>query len=158
MTKMKSRLIALVSAAALAFGAAAPASALSDQDRSALALILGAVVVGAIINDANKKKKRDDPPVVTRYGNDGWYDNRHDDDRDRWDRKHRRAIPAQCSFQVRGNYGRRDVVSARCLSEFGMGRNLPRDCAFDVRDGREIRRVYGARCLMDNGYKIAGLR
>jgi len=157
MTKVKTRLIALVSAAALALGAAAPASALNEREQNALALILGAVAIGAIVNDANKNNRRT-PPVVSRYGDDRWYDDRHDDGRDRWNKKHRRAIPAQCSFQVRGNYGRRDVVSARCLSEFGMGRDLPRNCAFDVRARRETRRVYGARCLMENGYKIAGLR
>ncbi len=86
------------------------------------------------------------------------YDDRYDDNRDHWNKKHRRTIPAQCSFQIRGNSGRRDVVSARCLSEFGMGRDLPRNCAFDVRTGRETRRVYGARCLQSNGFKIAGLR
>ncbi len=154
MTKIKSRLIALVAATALALGVAAPASALNEREQNALALILGAVALGAIINDANKKKNR---PTVSRYGNDYYDDDRRGDDRDRWHRKHQRVIPAQCSFQVRGSHGRRDVVSARCLSEFGMGRNLPRECAFDVRAGHDTRRVYGARCLMENGYRIAGL-
>jgi hypothetical protein len=157
MTKIKSRLIALVAATALAFGAAAPASALNEREQNALALILGAVAIGAIINDANKNTNR---PTVSRYGNSYWYDDRYDDDRGHRykNKKHRHVIPAQCSIQIRSSRGTRDVVSARCLSEFGMGRDLPRQCAFDVRAGREMRRVYGARCLMANGYRIAGLR
>ncbi len=170
MTKMRTRLIALVSAAAIAVGAAAPASALSEREQNALALILGAVAIGAVINEANKNNTRR-APVTTRGDSGYWTDGRYRDDHgyptdDRYrddDDQHPkfrkgRTIPYACTFPIRSNGGRQSVVSARCLSEFGIDRHLPRDCAFNVRVGYENRRVYGARCLQRNGFKIAGSR
>lgn len=171
MTKMRTRLIALVSAAAIAVGAAAPAVALSEREQNTLALILGAVAIGAVINEANKNKTRR-APVTTRHYSGYWTDGRYRDDhgyptdhryRYRYDDEHSkyrkgRTIPQECTFPIRSNGGRQSVVSARCLSEFGIDRHLPRDCAFDLRVGYENRRVYGARCLQRNGFRIAGLR
>lgn len=176
MTKMRTRLIALVSAAVIAVGAAAPASALSEREQNALALILGAVAIGAVINEANKNSNRRAPVTSRsdsgywtdgRYGNDRSYEDDHgyptgrgyrtdDDERSRF--RKGRTIPQACTFPIRSNGGRQSVVSARCLSEYGIDRHLPRDCAFNVRVGYENRRVFGARCLQRNGFKIAGLR
>lgn len=148
MMKFKTRLIALVSAAAIALGAAAPASALDDRD--ALRLILGAAALGLIINEASKDKRRP-APNATRYYNNGWW---YDDDYRRPSRRPA-LIPAECTFPIRTNNGPRNVVSARCLNEFGIARKLPRECAFDVRVRGEMRRVFGARCLEQNGFRIA---
>ena len=148
MTQFKTRLIALVSATAIALGAAAPASALDDRD--ALGLILGAAALGLIITEANKDKRRS-APNVTRYDDGYWYD---DDYRQRPSRRHA-LIPAECAFKVRTHDGPRNVVSARCLNEFGIARRLPRECAFDVRVRGDMRRVFGARCLERNGFRIA---
>lgn len=169
MTKMRTRLIALVAAAAIAVGAAAPAVALSEREQNTLALILGAVAIGAVINEANKSRTRR-APVTTRQDSGYWTDGRYRDDhgyptdhRYRYDDEHSkyrkgRTIPQECTFPIRSNGGRQSVVSARCLSEFGIDRHLPRDCAFDLRVGYENRRVYSARCLQRNGFRIAGLR
>lgn len=158
MTKMRTRLIALVSAAAIAVGAAAPASALSEREQNALALILGAVAIGAVINEANKNNNRR-APVTTRGDYGYWSDGRYryyDDEHPKY--RKGRTIPQACTFPIRSNGNRQSVVSARCLSEFGIDRHLPRDCAFNVRVGHENRRVYGTRCLQRNGFKIAGSR
>ena len=161
MTKFKPRLVALISAAAIALGATTPAFALNEREQNALALILGAAAIGAIINDANKDKNRKRAAQVTRYQDhrwdqDGRWDRRYDDDRSF--RRPRVAIPAQCTFPIRGGHGPRTVVSSRCMSQFGIARKLPRNCAFDVRIGRDRERVYGAQCLEQNGFRVAGRR
>lgn len=140
---MKSRLIAAVAAASLALTsmAATPAQALSDRERDALKIIAGAVILGAIINEAQKdkkekKRKRDPEPV--RYRN--------------------RIVPAACVYDVKSGKGRRDVVSRACMEDYGLARRLPADCAFEIRTNRGNRLVYGPRCLEDYGYRIEGVR
>lgn len=162
MTKFKPRLVALISAAAIALGATTPAFALNEREQNALALILGAAAIGAIINDANKDKNRKRAADVTRYqdhrwDHDGRWDHRYDDD-NRGFRRPRATIPAQCTFPIRGGHGPRTVVSSRCMNQFGFARKLPRDCAFDVRIGHNRERVYGAQCLEQNGFRVAGRR
>ncbi len=162
MTKFKPRLVALISAAAIALGATTPAFALNEREQNALALILGAAAIGAIIHDANKDKNRKRAADVTRYQDHRWdqdsrWDRRYDDD-DRSFRRHRAIIPAQCTFPIRGGHGPRTVVSSRCMNQFGIARKLPRNCAFDVRIGRDRERVYGAQCLEQNGFRVAGRR
>lgn len=165
MTKFKPRLVALVSAAAIALGATTPAFALNEREQNALALILGAAAIGAIISDANKDKNRKRAADITRYQDHPWGQDmrgdrrwdRHDDD-DRGFRRPRVTIPAQCTFPIRGGHGPRTVVSSRCMSQFGIARKLPRNCAFDVRIGHNRERVYGAQCLEQNGFRVAGRR
>lgn len=158
------RLTMSLAAVALALTTAlpTPAAAMSDKDRQLLTLLLGAVVVGAIVHDANKKKKKSAPQVSRNYHDHAWRDDDdHDDDWRDWRRDHRwrnRTVPAECVFSLRGGYGRRDVVSARCLEEYGMRRNLPGECAFNIDAGWGSRKVYGTRCLRQNGYRIAGAR
>ncbi len=147
MTRMKSRLVAIVAAAGLAIAGAAPAAALSEREQNALSIILGAAALGLLLKEANKDDK---------------HASRRDDD---W-RKHGRGwngygyrtIPIQCSFPIRSSQGPRNVVSQRCLNQFGIYRDLPRYCAFDVRIGRESRRVYGANCLKNAGFRITRYR
>lgn len=156
---MKRRLITAFTVAALALTTAfaTPAAAMSDKDRRALTLLLGAAAVGVIISESNKNKKKRQAAEVARNPGYG-----HDILRDQGSlrRDHRRGvlIPAQCAFSVRGGQGPREVVSSRCLSEMGLNRRLPRDCAFEIDTGWGSRTVYGARCLRQNGYRIAGMR
>lgn len=159
------RLTASLATAALVLATAlpTPAAAMSDKDRQLLTLLLGAAVVGAIIHDANKDRKK--PAPVSRHDDrfrfDDWND-RDWNDRDwrggdwRGDHRRHRTVPAECVISIRGAGGRREVVSARCLSEFGIRRDLPAECAFDIEAGWDIRRVYGTRCLRQNGFRIAG--
>ncbi len=148
MTRMKSRLIALVAVAGLSIAGAAPASALSEREQNTLSIILGAAALGLILKEASKDKEH-----ASRRDDDYWRKNGRN-----WNGRNHRTIPAQCSFPIRGARGARNVVSERCLSQFGIHRNLPRSCAFNVRIGRENRRVYGANCLQNSGFRIARYR
>lgn len=153
--KLASRFTTGIAAAAVAFTTIAPlpAAAMDDKDRKVLTLLLGAAALGVILNNANKDRRKQAPQVT-----------RHDDDypdygdgywRPGHDRRHFRTVPAQCVFTLRGTRGPRDVVSGRCLEEFGLRRELPAECAFDIDAGWGSRRVYGTRCLRENGYRVA---
>ena len=140
-------------------------------DRRAFAWVDTVIValwaaVGLIISESNKNKKKRQAAEVARNPGYG-YDYRREDygtgfrRPEEWQPGHhnRRAIvPAQCVFSIRGSHGPRDVVSSRCLSEYGLDRRLPRDCAFEIDTGWGSRTVYGARCLRQNGFRISELR
>ncbi len=136
---MKRHVIATVAAAAIALGGlgATPVAARSDKDEKTLALILGIGAAALIYNDIQKKKDR-----KRRAQNVS---------------EQRPVIPGECVYELRLNGGSRDVVSQRCLGDFGLSR-LPEQCAFDVQGYGGTRRVYGARCLQDEGYRIEGAR
>jgi len=166
---MKSRLIAAATAAALALGSlsATPATALDSGERTALTLLLGAAAVGLIVSNNNKRKN--DVNRSTVYdpyyqGNNGRF--RRDDDHDNrfrrgfddHDNRRFQTVPEHCQRSVRGNDGRRDVISARCLRDAGFRRSLPAHCAFDVRDKGRRDTVYGARCLRQEGFRIGQSR
>ena len=158
---MKNRLIAIATAASLVLSSAivTPAAAMSDRDRQALTLLLGVAAVGLIINESNKKKRRREAEVQRSYNDDR--DIYWDSDRNRrksHERLRNRNIPAQCVFSVRGRKGPRDVVSSRCMNEYGMSRRLPSECALDIDSGWGSRTVYGANCLRRNGFRIAEAR
>lgn len=138
---MKSRIIAAVAAGAVALSTAlaTPAAAWSEREQNALAAILGALAVGAIINDLDKdNNKRRHPP--------------------RNEPVRARVIPGECVYQVRTNRGMRDVVSPRCMDEFGLAHRLPAECAFDVRVKGKNRTVYGPRCLGQYGWRVGEAR
>ena len=158
--QLTSRLTATLAAAVLALGTVlpAPAAAMDDKDRRLLTLLLGAAAVGVIINEANKNKNRPAPQVAHRYADDIFlFADARDCRRARHRWKHR-TIPGECVLSLRGSRGPRDVVSARCLTEFGLRRELPAECAFEVDAGWGSRKVYGTRCLRQNGYRIAEAR
>lgn len=164
---MTRRLIAAITAAALALGpmGATTASALDRKDRNALALILGAATLGIIIHENNKDKKKA-AKIVSR--NNQKHHRHYDDDKHRH-KKHKghygyreqnrhAVVPAECVFPIRVRDGRRNVVSERCLTETRSARRLPKECSFQIRDQWGGRTVYGARCLKDRGWQIANVR
>lgn len=171
---MKSRLIAAVTAVAIAFtsATAAPAFADSRTDKQVLTLLLGAAALGLILNESKKKKERraatvsrDISPFLPPVGRDR--DRRWDRDRYRdhdWDRRRghndrrHRLLPARCAYELKNYNGRSRVVSRQCLADYGMHRGLPRECAFEAKGKRGWGTVYGARCLHRNGYKIANIQ
>ncbi len=169
---MKCRLIAAVTAAALALTTATATPAMADdRSRDALKVLLGAAAIGLIVNEVSKNKRKSQKSAVPvardDYDDDRQYLYSRDRDWHRNDRgyghhkhhgkhgHHARAIPSECVFAIRGHRGHRDVVSARCLREFGVARRLPGRCAFDIRSRWGDRTVYGAQCLRDYGFKIA---
>lgn len=162
MSTFKSHLVALVSAAALAFGAVAPAAAMDNDDLAALLMLLGRGSAGIETNRAPQYLGR---PGQGYWGND---DQRHpfflNDREERWqhwnsDRRHdRRVIPSQCVFPLRTKDGVRNVVPPRCLNDYGYDQPLPRECRMDIRISGDRRLLYGATCLKNKGYRIAGYR
>ncbi|MEZ5886171.1 MAG: hypothetical protein R3D56_04740 [Paracoccaceae bacterium] len=149
---MKRQMISLAAAAALALsGMAAPVEAKDNND--VLKLLLGAAAIGILLNQANKGRAA----PVTRYSypytGNGW--NYGDDD---WKRKKTKFIPAVCVMDVTVGGRLREVVSARCLKEFGLARKVPAKCSFDIRTSVGSRTVYGPQCLRDNGYRIEQAR
>jgi len=162
MSKLKTSIIAIVTAAAVALGAVAPAAAMTQQEKNALALILGAVAAGVVvdkvINDRNDDKRRKQQNADPYGYDDNYYYEDHRWPGDRMKKRNQRVIPAECVFQIRHDDRRRDVVSPRCLNDFGLGRGLPQDCAFDARIRGDRRTVYGANCLERKGFRIGRYR
>lgn len=183
---MKSRLIAAVTAAAVALGglAATPVSAKDHRDNDALKIILGAAAAGLIINELNKNggNRRAQPAqiYVPPFGNDGGYGDGYYRNRDgyfgdgnhggrdgyqrNWNRsdQHRsrrsHRVPAECVYEVRTSNGWRDVVSSSCMRQFGLSRSLPRECGFQIRTNGGRSTVYGPNCLERYGWRVVGRR
>lgn len=120
---MKRQLIAFATATALALsGFAAPAEA-RNKKNDMIKLLLGAAAVGLILNQMNQGKAE---AVTPRPKPDDW-NNRYPYP------AVGRSVPAECVMDVTVNGRLREVVSSRCLREFGVARQLPADCAFDIR-------------------------
>ncbi|MGB3313912.1 MAG: hypothetical protein WBB85_05835 [Albidovulum sp.] len=147
---MKKQMIAAITAIALTLtSAAATPAAAQERGNDALKVLLGAAAIGLLISQANKDKRSKEKAKVTRrQPYDGW---NHRKDKVR---HNNRRIPAQCVFAVRGH----DVVSSRCLQEFGAARNVPSSCAFVINTSWGKRTVYGSRCLRDRGYRVTSYR
>jgi hypothetical protein len=144
------KLVTMTAGLSLVLALAAPAQALDYNQQRSLAAILGAVTLGLIVQDANKKTQ-----VNRQYDDNSYY--RHDYGMSNG--RHARVLPLQCAFPLRDKKGRRnDVLSERCLAGYGLDRRLPQSCAFDIRDRRGRLTVYDAKCLTRSGYKIASLR
>ena len=102
---MKHRIVTIIAAAALAItsmtATTTPAFARSNEDQT-LQWVLGLLALGVILNDIGDKDKA--------KGHRDW--------RDRgWNRM--RAVPEACVYPLRSNDGSRNVVSSRCLRDFG---------------------------------------
>ncbi|PPB79630.1 hypothetical protein LV82_02646 [Albidovulum inexpectatum] len=149
---MKRMMISALAAIAVAMAGLAPAPALSaDRNQEALGVLLGAAAIGLLINeiskDNDKKKVSKSGSTQTRRLDD-WKTESHRDKRP--GRYHPRAIPAACVFPVGG----RDVVSARCMEEFGVRSHLPDGCGFKIRTRWGKRTVYDTRCLRNYGFRF----
>lgn len=153
---MKRQLTAIVAATAIALsGMAAPVEAKNNKD--ALKLILGAAAIGLLLNQMNKGAgaqplfNPNPNPNSNPYPQPDWED-------DYQPTSARGTIPGECLMDVTVNNRLREVVSKRCLSEFGVSSRLPADCAFDIRTSVGNRTVYGPQCLRDYGYRIEQAR
>ena len=146
---MKKQMIAAVTAIALALTSAAATPAMAQsRENDALKVLLGAAAIGLLLSQANKDKRSKEKAKVTRH-------KPYDDWKPRKKKvHHKKYIPAQCVFSVRGH----QVVSARCLQEYGIARNVPSRCAFVINTSWGQRTVYGSRCLKDRGYRLARYR
>lgn len=145
---MKRQMIAFATAMAVALsGFAAPAEAKSKKN-DVIKLLLGAAAVGLILNQMNQGQAR---AVTPRPDPDDWNNGNPYP-------AVARTVPAECVMDVTVNGRLREVVSSRCLREFGVASQLPAECAFDIRTTAGTRTVYGPQCLRDYGYRIEQAR
>ena len=151
---MKRQMIAAITATALVLSGfvAEPASAKNKND--VLKLLLGAAAVGLLLQQLNGAQARPaGVPAPTRRSN------RNDNDwNDDGYMSQARTIPAECLIEVESNGRLREVVSARCLTAFGVAERIPDNCAFDIRTSAGRRTVYGPQCLRDYGYRVEAAR
>lgn len=148
---MKRQMIAFAAATAVALsGLAAPAEA-KNKKNDMVKLLLGAAAVGLLLNQMNQGKAQAVTPLP---GPQDWTSG---DDGYPYPAV-ARSVPAECVMDVTVNGRLREVVSSRCLREFGIASQLPAECAFDIRTNAGTRTVYGPQCLRDYGYRIEQAR
>jgi hypothetical protein len=136
-------LTAGAAALSLLLGAALPARA-ADKDDLAKALI-AALVVGAIIHEANDRDDRM-PPVMG-------------PDLIKKKKRHSaKTIPSVCALNLDGHRRNAIVYSERCMRREGVQARLPGHCARDARIWGKRDRIYGERCLREAGFKIEDRR
>lgn len=146
---MKNRIIAMITATALAVSGAGQASA--DEDL-ALKLALGALGAGILAQQIDRNRDPAPLPVDGIWGNDDW----------RWQEtptwqsgKHRRkTIPGACVFDARVHGDWREFVAPGCLEDFGLRANLPRSCKEMVRTNRGRINAFDLPCLEHKGYRV----
>jgi hypothetical protein len=119
---------------ALLLGAAMPAKA-DKKDDLAKALI-GALIVGAIVNELDDKHRPKPVPLPEPV-------------------KHPR-VPAVCEISIDGAQRSVSLYSENCLRREGFDYRLPRDCANRARIFGRDDRFYGAQCLKDAGFRVSG--
>ena len=117
-------------ALALILGAAMPAKA-DKKDDLAKALI-GALVVGVIVNELTDKPKPAPEPVKSR------------------------RVPSVCAITIDGAERSVTLFSEHCLRREGFDHRLPRGCANSARIFGRDDRVYSAQCLRDAGFRVSG--
>lgn len=149
---MKRQMIAALAATALMLSGIGvqPASAKGKND--VLKLLLGAAAVGLLLNQMNRAQAN---PVAVPAPRPRPSRNEWDDD---GYLSQARTIPAECLMEVESNGRLREVVSARCLTAFGVAGRIPDNCAFDIHTSAGRRAVYGPQCLRDYGYRIEAAR
>lgn len=155
---MKTRLISLAAAAAVALSSVAAPAVASDRivQRNIL-LGLGALaIIGAATADQNRRNgnvERHD----NRWDGDRWDDDRWDGRRD--DRRWRNSLPIACQFRVNTRDGSRQVLGSNCLEQYRVATHrLPNQCEFTIRTNRGPRDVFGSHCLERSGYRIEARR
>ncbi|MGB3148114.1 MAG: hypothetical protein WBA91_10215 [Paracoccaceae bacterium] len=148
---MKRQFTAFVTAAALAMATvtAQPVLAKDQTAQDISKVLLGAAIIGLILNESKKNNRSTTTSRARAVDWDDGYSKK---------RIRARTVPAECLMDVRINNRLREVVSSRCMREFGLSRGLPSVCAFDIRTSVGPRTVYGPKCLRDKGYRIADSR
>jgi hypothetical protein len=130
------RLAAMLTAGAMALalvlGAAVPAKA--DRKDDLAKALLGALVVGVIVNELNDKKKSKPAPEPVRS----------------------QRVPSVCEISIDGARQSVSLFSENCLRREGFDNRLPRGCANTARVFGRSDRVYSAQCLRDAGFRVTG--
>lgn len=131
---LASRMTAGAVALALALGAALPARA--DKKDDLAKALLGALVVGVIVNEL-----KDKPKPRAAAAPEPARSNR---------------VPAVCAITIDGAERSVTLFAESCLLREGVDRRLPRDCANSASVFGQDDRVYSAQCLREAGFRISG--
>jgi hypothetical protein len=115
-------------ALALVLGAALPARA--DRSDDLAKALLGALVIGVIVNELDDRSK---PEPVRRP-----------------------RVPAVCEIAIDGKQRSVSLYSENCLRREGFDHRLPRGCANAARIFGRSDRVYSAQCLREAGFRVSG--
>jgi hypothetical protein len=119
-------------AMALVLGAALPAKA--DKKNDLAKALIGALVVGVIVNELTDKPKPQSAPLPVKAP----------------------RVPSVCAISIDGAERSVTLYAESCMRAEGLDQRLPRACANTARIfGREDR-VYGVQCLRDAGFQVAG--
>ncbi|MEM9575486.1 MAG: hypothetical protein AAF999_00590 [Pseudomonadota bacterium] len=166
---MSHKFIATVVAAAVVIATIGNAPARADENMTrALAAIVGAAVVGAIINHelkdrkkekkekaAKRRKKKQVAPVRDYSWNDDAVIQRVEP-RPLPARVERKLLPGNCLRSFETGEGRARVFGKKCLKKhYDYNRSLPQACAVKFRTDNKKRQGYNARCLRRQGYQLA---
>lgn len=135
-------------ALALVLGAAMPAKA--DKKDDLAKALLGALVIGVIVNELNDKPKAAPPyaapflpapflsaPVVTP------------------EPVKSKRVPSVCAITIDGAERSVTLYPESCLRREGLDQRLPRNCASDARIFGRDDRVFSAQCLRDAGFRVS---
>jgi hypothetical protein len=141
---MTRQILSLLLVACLALPSfSAPARADADLDK-ALTALFGLAVVGAIINDSQKKRKKSAPhvePTPKRHPNSGWK------------KGQAKILPKGCLQEFDTSKGKRRYFGDRCLSEhYRHADRLPTQCRTKVWTDQGKRKLYSPSCLKKAGY------
>jgi hypothetical protein len=128
--------IAALTCLSLMLGATSPAFS-RDRDDDLAKALAAAIVLGLIVNHANKKKRHDPPapaPEPVRAP----------------------RVPAVCAIEIDGNHRSVTVYPESCLRDEGFDYRLPRNCAKTARVYGRPDRIYGVQCLRSAGFRVSG--
>ncbi len=119
---------------AMVLGAAMPVKA--DKKNDLAKALLGALVVGVIVNELTDKPKP--APVVTPQPVKSL------------------RVPAVCAISIDGADRSVTLYPESCLRREGFDHRLPRGCANTARVFGRDDKVYSAQCLRDAGFRVSG--
>ena len=129
---------ALAVAGSLVLASAVPSHADRRGDNIAKALA-AAIVLGLIVNNANKGNGRPAPAPVPKPVP-----------------AKKPRVPSVCAIEIDSDQGNAvTVYSESCMRDEGFDYRLP-DCARSVRIYGQRDRIYSAKCLRDAGFRVGG--
>jgi len=132
--KLASLMTAGAVALALALGAAIPAKA--DNRNDLAKALLGALVVGVLVNELGDKSNAS-PRVVTP------------------EPVRSNRVPAVCAITIDGAKQSVTLYAESCLRREGIEGRLPRSCASTARIFGRDDRVYSVQCLRNAGFRVS---
>jgi hypothetical protein len=128
--------IAALTSLSLILGTTSPAFS-RDRDDDLAKALAAAIVLGIIVNHANKKKRHDPPAPIP-------------------EPVRAPRVPAVCAIEIDGNHRSVTVYPESCLRDEGFDYRLPRDCAKTARVYGRPDRIYGVQCLRNAGFRVSG--